>query len=177
MKRRKSALWTLTKLSYYEKMSSFFSGFSLRVILQKAYSVTTEIGELVLNNTWGKFSQNTPPIIEIKNRNINQYEPLTTDLSVMIARCSLDRQNVGPIWHPAIVGWWFRYTNYGQSNHTNQRHQNRIWTREDDYLVRNSYFRSNPTQWVYRKRMVKRGKYVLDFGQQANYSMSKLELW
>ena len=40
------------------------------------------------------------------------------------------------------------------SNHNDQRPKRKTWTREDNYLAQNCYFRSNPSQWGYRKRVI-----------------------
>ena len=39
-------------------------------------------------------------------------------------------------------------------NPTNQRPKRKTWTREDNQLSLHSYFKSNPTQRGYRKRMM-----------------------
>ena len=66
-----------------------------------------------------------------------------------------DCQHGGSDCHPAIVGCsFFRYTNDDLSDLTNQRHQHKIWTREDNKLAFHSYFNNNPTQSMYRKRMI-----------------------
>ena len=49
---------------------------------------------------------------------------------------------------------FFRCMNSSLSNHTNQRHQHRKWCREDNKLVLHCYFRTNPTQKGFRKRII-----------------------
>ena len=49
---------------------------------------------------------------------------------------------------------FFRYTNEDLRNHNNQRRKHKTWTREDTQLALHSYFRSNPIQRGYRKRMI-----------------------
>ena len=62
----------------------------------------------------------------------------------MIGRC-----------HPANIGCsLFRYTNSDLRNLTNQRPKRKAWTREDNQLALHCYFRSNPTQRGYRKRVM-----------------------
>ena len=81
--------------------------------------------------------------------------PRTQTLGVMISRCSLDSQHERPDRHPANVCYsLFRYTNSHLRNHTNQRHKRKAWIREDNQLALQCYFRSNPTQRGYRKRMM-----------------------
>ena len=73
----------------------------------------------------------------------------------MIGRCSLDSQHGRPDRHPANVGCsLFRYTNNDSMNPTNQRPKRKTWTWEDNQLARHCYFKSNPTQRGYRKRMM-----------------------
>ena len=47
----------------------------------------------------------------------------------------------------------FRYANNDSMNPTNQRPKRKTWTREDNQLALHCYFKSNPTQRGYRKRM------------------------
>ena len=73
----------------------------------------------------------------------------------MISRCSLDSQHGRPPRHPPRVGCsFFRYTNGDLRNHINQRPKRKAWTWEDNQLTLHCYFRSNPTQREYRKRMM-----------------------
>ena len=56
--------------------------------------------------------------------------------------------------HPVNVGCsLFRYTNGDLSNHVNQRPKRKAWTQKDNQLALHCYFRSNPTQRGYRKRL------------------------
>ena len=78
-----------------------------------------------------------------------------TGLGVLKGRFSLDCPHWRPDRHPANVRCsFFRYTNDDLKNHSNQRCKQKIWTREDNHLALDSYFRINPTQRVYRKRMI-----------------------
>ena len=78
-----------------------------------------------------------------------------TQQNEMIGRCSLDNKHGRPGSHPANVGCsLFRYKNSDLRNHTNQRSKQKTWTREDNQLALHCYFRSNPTQRGYRKRMM-----------------------
>ena len=73
----------------------------------------------------------------------------------MIGRCSHDRQHGKPDRHPANFGYsLFRYTNGDLRNPINQRPKWKAWTREDNQLALHCYFRSNPTQRGYWKRMM-----------------------
>ena len=72
----------------------------------------------------------------------------------MIGRCSPDSQHGRPERHPANVGCsLFRYTNVVICNHNDQKPKRKTWTSEDHQLVLHCYFRSNPSQRGYRKRM------------------------
>ena len=48
---------------------------------------------------------------------------------------------------------FFRYTNDNLRNHINQWRKHKTWTREDNQLSLHCYFKSNPTQRGYRKRI------------------------
>ena len=73
----------------------------------------------------------------------------------MIGRGSLDSQYGRPSHYAANVGYSnFRYSKNELRDHSNQRHQQRKWTWEDNKHALYCYFRSNPTQREYRKRIV-----------------------
>ena len=89
------------------------------------------------------------------NRNFTQRGTHTTGLGIMIGRCSSDSQHRGPNLYPPNGGCsFFSYTNDNLSNHTNQRHQHRKWTKEDNKLALHCYFKSNSIQREYRKRRI-----------------------
>ena len=89
------------------------------------------------------------------NLNITKRGTQATGLGVMIGRCSLDSQHGRPDRHPTNVGCsFFRYMNDDIRNHNDQRPKRKIWTREDNHLALQCYFRSNPSQSGYRKRMI-----------------------
>ena len=91
----------------------------------------------------------------MSNHNIAQHGTQATGLGVMIGRCSPDSQHGRPESHPANVGCsFFRYINDDVTNHNGQRPKRRTWTREENQLVLECYFRSNPSQRGYRKRMM-----------------------
>ena len=91
----------------------------------------------------------------MSNSYFTQRGTQDSDLGVMISRCSLDSQHRRPDRHPANVGCSiFRYTNNDSTNPTNQRPKRKTWTREDNQLALHCYFKSNPTQRGYRKRMM-----------------------
>ena len=48
----------------------------------------------------------------------------------------------------------FRYTNNNQNKFLTQRHQQKKWSKEVNKNVLHSYFESNPTQRMYRKRII-----------------------
>ena len=78
------------------------------------------------------------------NRNITQRGTQATD-----------SQDGRPYCLPVNVGGsLFIYTNDDLRNHTNQRRQHTIWTREDNQLALRCYFRNNPILKGYRKRMI-----------------------
>ena len=93
---------------------------------------------------------------------MTQHGTQATVLGVLISRCSPDSQHGKPDRHPAIVGCsYFMYTKDDLSNHTNQRRKHKTWAWENKQLALHSYFRNNPTQRGYRKRMIKiRQEYV-----------------
>ena len=53
-----------------------------------------------------------------------------------------------------LADLFFRYINDDVTNHNEQRLKRRTWTREENKLVLECYFRSNPSQRGYRKRMI-----------------------
>ena len=94
-------------------------------------------------------------MIKISNLNITQRETPATGLGVMIARCFPDIQHGISDRHPANVGcYFFRYINDHLRNHTYQRYKPNAWTKVDNQLALNCFFRSNPTQRGYKKRMI-----------------------
>ena len=91
----------------------------------------------------------------MSNSYFTQRGAQDSDLGVMIGRCSLDSQHGRPNRHPANVGCsLFRYTYSDLKNRTSQRPKRKTWTREDNQLALHCYFKSNPTQRGYRKRMM-----------------------
>ena len=91
----------------------------------------------------------------MSNRNITQRGTQATGLGVMIGRCSPDRQHRRPDRHPTnVVYSFFRYIKDDVTNHNEQRPKRKTWTREDNELTLQCYFRSNPSQRGYRKRML-----------------------
>ena len=87
--------------------------------------------------------------------NITKRGTQETGLGVMIGRCSPDTQHGRLDCHPANVGCsLFRYMNDDISNHNDQRPKRKTWTREDNHIALHCYFKSNPSQRGYRKRMI-----------------------
>ena len=122
---------------------------SLRLLVVKSVS-----GEQIINNSWARYSHIIHPMIKMPNHNIPQCGTQATGLGVMIGRCSPDSQHGRPVCHPTNVGCsFFRYINDDVTDHNEQRPKRRIWTREENKLVLESYFSSNPSQRGYRKRM------------------------
>ena len=91
----------------------------------------------------------------MSHSDITQRGTQASSWGVMIGWSFLDSQHGRPDCHPANVGnSFFRYTNGDLRNHTNQRPKRKEWTRENNQLALHCYFRSNPTQRGYRKRMM-----------------------
>ena len=117
------------------------------------FLVTFVSGAQIINNPWVWYSHNIPPMIKMSNYNITQRG--TTGLGVMIGRCSPDSQQGRPDRHPANVGCsFFKYMNDDVINHNHQRPKRKMWTSDDNQLALHCYFRSNPSQRGYRKRMI-----------------------
>ena len=73
----------------------------------------------------------------------------------MIGRCSPNSQHGRSVRHPTNVGRsFFRYINNDITNHNDQRPKRKTWTREENQLALQCYFRSNPSQRGCRKRMI-----------------------
>ena len=91
----------------------------------------------------------------MSNHNITQRGTQAAGLGVMICRCSPDSLHERPDRSPTNVGCsFFRYINDDVTNHYEQKPKRRTWTREENQLVLERYFRSNPSQRGYRKRMM-----------------------
>ena len=126
------------------------------------FVVTSVSSAQIKNNPYVWYSHNIPPMIKMSNLNITKRGTHATGLSVMISRCSHDSQHGRLDRHPANVGCsFFRYMKDDTSNHNDQRPKRKTWTREDNHLALHCYFRSNPSQRGYRKRMIEiRQEYV-----------------
>ena len=82
--------------------------------------------------------------------------PQATGLGVMIGRCSPDSQHGRTNRHPTNVGGsFFRYINDDVTIHHEQRPKRKTWTKEENQLALQCYFRSNPSQRGYGKGMLK----------------------
>ena len=148
-------LWNKSKLKL--SLLLFFSFFFFVTRCQSPWlsSVTSVSGAQNLNNPWVWYSHNIPPMIKMSNSYFTPRGTQVSDLGVMISRCSLDSQHGRADRHPANVGCsLFRYTNNDSMDPTNQRPKRKTWTREDNQLALHCYFKSNPTQRGYRKRMM-----------------------
>ena len=121
------------------------------------FVVTSVSGAQIINNPWARYSHIIPPMIKMSNHSITQRGTQATGLGVMIGWCSPVSQHGRPDRHPTNVGcsffFFFRYINDDVTNHNEQRPKRRTWTREENKLVLECYFRSNPSQRGYRKRM------------------------
>ena len=90
----------------------------------------------------------------IPNRNPNQRRTQKAGLGVLLGRCSLDRQRRGRVQHPTNVAYsFFRYTQTKGTMHLSDM-KRKTWTREYNKNVIDCYFKRNPTQRGYRKRMI-----------------------
>ena len=90
----------------------------------------------------------------MSNDNITQRGTQATGLGVMIGRCSPDSQHGRPDSHPTNVGCsLFRCINKDVTNHNEQRLKRKTWTREENKLALESYFRSNHSQRWHSKRI------------------------
>ena len=122
---------------------------SLRLFVVRSVS-----GAQIKNNAWVWYSHNIPPMIKMSNHNITKRGTQATGLGVIIGRCSPDSQHGRLDRHPTNVGCsFFRYMNDDVSNHNSKRPKRKTWTMEDNHLALHCYFRSNPSQRGYRKRM------------------------
>ena len=108
-------------------------------------------------------------MIKMLNQNMTQCGTQATGLGVMIGRCSPNSQHRRPCPDPTNVGcfFFFRYTNDDLRNHKNQRRKHKTWIREDNQLALYCYFRSNPSQRGYRKRIIATLRKCACFRQQA----------
>ena len=93
-------------------------------------------------------------MINMSNHNITQRGTQATGLGVIIDSCSPDSLHGRPDYHPKNVGCSsFRYINDDVTNHNEHRPKHKKWTMEENQLALQCYFRSNPSQREYRKRM------------------------
>ena len=100
-------------------------------------------------------SHNISPMIKMSNINITKRGTQATGLVIMIGRYFPDSQHGRTDRYPANVGCsFFRYMNDDISKHNDQRPNGKTWTREDNHLALHCYFRSNPSQRGYRKRII-----------------------
>ena len=100
----------------------------------------------------------------MSNLNITKRGTQETSLGVLVGRCSPDSQHERPDGHPANIGCYlFRYMNDDISNHNDQEPKRKTWTREDNHLPLHCYFRSTPSQTLYRKRMIEIWKECASF--------------
>ena len=109
-------------------------------------------GTQIINNPLVWYSHNIPAMIKMTNHNITQRGTQDTGSGVMIGMCSLDSQHGRHDRHPANVGCssFFRLTNNGESNQNDQGPKRKTWTREDNQLAQQCYFKSNPSQRGYK---------------------------
>ena len=106
-------------------------------------------------------------MIKMSNLNITKRGTQATGSGVIIGRCSLDSQLWRPDHHPANVGYsLFRYLNKDISNQNYQRTKRKTWTRENNQLGLDCYFKSNPSQRGYRKRMIEMWQECASFFRQ-----------
>ena len=119
-------------------------------------------------------------MIKISNHNITQRGTQATGLGIMIGRYSPDSQHGRPDRYPTNVGFSFiSYINDDVRNHDDQRPKRKTWTKEDNQLALQFYFRSNSSQSGHRKRMIeiwrKNDGDVQNFRQLSKCLLIKLE--
>ena len=118
------------------------------------FSVISVSGAQIINNLCVWSSHIIPTMIKMSNHNITRGTQATS-LGVMIGRCSLDSQHGIPVRHPANVSCsFFRYINDDVRNYNDQKHKHKTWSRADNQIALHCYFRGNPSQRGYRKRMI-----------------------
>ena len=138
------------------------------------FSVTSVSGVEIMNKSCVWYSQNILPMIKMLNQNMTQRGTQATGISDVIVRRSPDSQHGWIEWHPANVGCSFvKNTNNDLRSHTYQRHKRKAWTREDIQYALHCYFRNNPTQRGYRKRMIEIWQNLLVFRQKENLQNSR----
>ena len=94
-------------------------------------------------------------MIKMSNHNFTQCWTQATGLGLLIGTCSPDSQHGRPCRYRTNVGCsFFWYINDDVRNHNDQRPKRETWTREENQIVLECYFRSNPSQRGYRKRMM-----------------------
>ena len=94
-------------------------------------------------------------MIKMLNHNITQCGIQAIGMGVIIGRCSPDSQDGRPDRHPTNVGCsFFRNINDDVRSHNYQRPTRKTWTREGNQLALQCYYKSNPSQRGYRKRMI-----------------------
>ena len=72
----------------------------------------------------------------------------------------------------------FRYINKDQSKKASERNRRKKWTREDNKNVIYCYFKCNPTQKVYRKRVTEIGIESIKFNtSQRLTDQAKVGFW
>ena len=133
----------------------FFLWPAVYVQPSELFLVTYVSGAQIINNPWVWYSHNIPLMIKMFNHNITQRATQATGLGVMISKCCPDSQHGRPDRHPTNVGCsFFMYMNDDVTNYYDQRPKPKTWTREDNQLALQCYFRSNLSQRGYGKRMI-----------------------
>ena len=97
-----------------------------------------------------------------------------TVLAFMIGMCSLNSQHAGQYASCECYLLFCSYTNDHQGNLSNLKLPHSKGTREDNKQILYCYFRSNPTQRVYRKELNKFELNLLDIRKQPKYLQIRL---
>ena len=119
------------------------------------FSVTSVYGPQIKNSPWNWYSHNIALMIKMLNQNTKQTGTRITGLGIMIGKCSTDSQHGRLDRYPANVGCsFFKYTDDDLTNPTNKRRKSKAWTRKENQLAQQWYFKSNHTQRGYKKRMI-----------------------
>ena len=137
-------IYNLSFLFYFFKF--LFFGFFCDPLLMNSlrlFVVTSVLGAQIINKHWARYNHILPPMIKMSNHNITQCGTQATGLGIMIGRCSPDSQHGSLDRHPTNVSCsFFRYINDDPTNHNEQRPKRRTWTREENTLLLECYFRS-----------------------------------
>ena len=159
--------------------------FCIFFVTRCSWIVISVSGTQIINKPLVWYSQNIPPMIKMLKQNMTQRGTQATCMGVMIGRCSPDSSHWCPSHHPAkVVSSFFRDTNDDLRNDTNHGRKRKTWTRGDNQLALHCYFKGNPSQRGYRKRMIEIWQEWASFqmtsqrlADKVNYNKERLVFW